>query len=492
MKILYVSAEVVPFARTGGLGDVAGALPKTLTARGHEVRVVMPRYGSIDIEKNNLRLIRADIMVYFPDRTAAVKIYEGRLPGSNIKIYFVDNPEMFDRPGFYGEDGKDYEDNPVRFACFNMSVLWMLKGLGWRPDIIHCNDWQSALTPIFLRNLPPVRDDAFFQPCRTLLTIHNLAYQCVFPPEMIAYIGLSMSLFNINGLEFYGKANLLKGGIYFSDHLSTVSKQYAKEIQSEEFGCGLQGLLGTRAETMTGILNGVDYSVWDPATDKQIPQNYSVDDLSGKALCKADLQKAIGLPEDPRIPLVGLISRLDRQKGIDVFIEAVPELVKTGAQFVILGNGSALDMALVREVAKKYPEQISAHLRFDNKLAHAIEAGADAFLMASRYEPCGLNQMYSLKYGTIPIVSRTGGLVDTVKAATPKTIEAGSGTGFLFTAGDARALARTVAQALKIFQNEPETWRKMQVNGMQKDFSWDHAAKEYERLFEKMKSGEAV
>lgn len=485
MKILIVASEVVPFAKTGGLADVAGALPLELARMGHDVRVAMPKYGSIDDDEYHLLPILGDIHVRLGTLHHIANIKRTVFPDSNVPVYFVVNDHFFDRSGLYLENGRDFPDNAERFAFFCKAVIWLLKGLDWIPDIIHCNDWQTALIPVYLRTDPEVRNDEGLSSIHVLYTIHNLAYQGVFPPAEAARIGIGPELFHPAALEFYGSLNLMKGGLMYADRLSTVSEQYAREIQTSEFGCGLEGVLTMRSAHVTGILNGIDYDIWNPETDPHLPANYSSDDLSGKKKCKAALQEECGLPQNPEVPLLGLISRLDAQKGFDILSQVLEDVLAAEVQFVMLGTGAPEYHRLFERLSDKYPKKMCARLAFDNGFAHRIEAGSDIFLMPSRYEPCGLNQLYSLRYGTIPIVRRTGGLADSITDVTPATLAQGTATGFVFEKYDGRELLATITRALGSYQRK-ETWNKLVQNAMAQDFSWKASARKYESLYESM------
>jgi len=486
MKILLVSSEVVPFAKTGGLADVCGALPRALHSLGHDVRVIMPRYRSVSIEKFLLRPLLEEMIVHFPGNWQVGSIWQSTFQGTDIPIYFVRHDHYFDRDGLYGEGGEDYPDNAERFAFFCMSAIWTLKGIDWRPDVIHCNDWQTALIPTYLRNLSLLVGDPFYAPIRTVYTIHNLAYQGVFGSAVLPRIGLDYSVYHPEGLEFYGSVNLMKAGIVYADILTTVSKQYAREIQTKEFGCGLDGILRARSDRLVGIMNGIDYSVWNPEIDEHIPAHYSLSDLSGKAKCKEALQERCGLPQAPDKPLIGMISRLDRQKGFDLLEQCLDQIMDLDVQMVVLGTGDPAYHKMLESAAARYPERLSANLTFDNPLAHRIEAGADMFLMPSRFEPCGLNQLYSLKYGTVPIVRKTGGLADSITDATVKSIRSGKGTGFVFERYEPAALFGAVKRAVDMYRDQPDLWKDLIRNGMSKNFSWDKSAREYEKVFQRI------
>jgi len=489
VKILIASSEVVPFAKTGGLADVAGALPRALRALDQDVRVVLPFYRMVSREKFSPRVLLDEMIVHFPGNCQVGSIWQSTFPGTEIPVYFVRHDQYFDRDGLYGEKGEDYPDNAERFAFFSMAAIWTLKGIGWQPDVIHCNDWQTALIPAYLRNLSVLQGDPFYSAVRTVYTIHNLAYQGLFGSAVLPRIGLDQSVYHPEGLEFYGKVNLMKAGIVYADALSTVSKQYAQEIQTEEFGCGLEGILRVRAERLHGIMNGIDYSVWNPELDEHIVAHYSAANLAGKARCKEALQKTNGLPLKPDVPLIGMISRLDKQKGFDLLEECLDKILGLDAQMVILGTGDPAYHEALAAAAKKYPDRLAVNLMFNNPLAHQIEAGADMFLMPSRYEPCGLNQLFSLKYGTIPIVRKTGGLADSISDSTAKNIRAGEGTGFVFKEYEADAMFNAIKRAVTMYREKRDLWAKLVQNAMARDFSWDNSAREYSSLFQRVCQG---
>ncbi len=486
MKILLVSSEVVPFAKTGGLADVAGALPLALSELGNDVRVAMPEYRATDETKLGLTTLLEEINVYFQHTTQRAEIKTTNFPGTDIPVYFVRNDHYFDRDGLYAEDGRDYADNAQRFAFFSMAALWMLRALDWIPDIVHCNDWQTALIPTYLKNHPVLKSDSLYNKIKVLYTIHNLAYQGNFDRNILNSIGLGWEVYTINGLEFYGDINLMKAGIVFSDEISTVSRTYAKEIQTPEYGCGLEGVLLSKKDHLTGIMNGIDYGIWNPEVDDLIYAKYSAKKLAGKARCKAFLQKKNNLPVKPHIPLIGVISRLADQKGFDLIAQIAEEFLKLDVQFVLLGTGDPKYHKMFEEIGKQYPRKTGINIKFDNQLAHEIEAGADMFLMASRYEPCGLNQLYSLKYGTVPIVRKTGGLADSIIDATTRTIADGTGTGFVFERYEAGKLLDAIKRAVNLYSKDKKTWGKIMANGMAKDYSWDTSARKYLALYKKM------
>jgi starch synthase len=484
LKICFVSSEVVPFAKTGGLADVAGALPIALKELEQDIRLMMANYKSINERKYILReVIRLkEVNVELDKET---KIIDGKtafLPKSKVHVYFLHIPEYFDRKELYvdPETGKDFEDNAERFAFFSKSTLETLKLLYWQPDIIHCNEWQTALIPFYLKTM--YKDDEFFKNTKTVLTLHNLAYQGIFPLKKAKKIGIEDKYIQPGAeFEFHGKLNLLKGGILFSDVLNTVSEKYAEEITSDpEFGFGFEKILSGRQQDLMGILNGVDYQDWNPETDNQITQTYSAESLQDKISNKKALCKMNNLKFNENIPLIGIISRLTDQKGFDLIKEVAEQLLNMDIQMVLLGTGDPKYHRVFEKLAKQYPDKLAVNLRFDNKLAHLIEAGGDIFLMPSRFEPCGLNQMYSLKYGTVPIVRETGGLADTIENF---NAQSGEGNGFTFKKYDASEMLKAIKRAVKTFQDKT-AWTAIQKAGMQKDYSWNQSAQKYLTLYE--------
>lgn len=478
MRILYAASEVTPFAKTGGLADVAGALPAALAGLGHDVKVVMPGYNGVK-DKPGRYTPRGNIEVSLAGVVYPFDVEAGRLPETRVEILFLSNSRLFDRPGLYQEKGKDYPDNLERFAAFSRAILEVPGLLDWHPEVIHCNDWQTALIPAYIKALFP--GDPRFTGTGTLLTIHNLGYQGIFPASEYPKLSLPLEFFTPETLEFYGKVNLLKAGLVFAGILTTVSPTYSHEIQTLQFGCGLEGILRKRSKDLFGIINGVDYQQWDPTHDRHLGQHYDSRQLQGKRFCRELLQKAANLPV-AEVPLIGMITRLTPQKGVDLVIEVLDELMMLDIQVVILGEGDPDIHLKLNEAMGRYPKKLSVHINFDESLAHLIEAGSDMFLMPSRYEPCGLNQLYSLRYGTIPIVRKTGGLADTVIDATPSNISAGKANGFLFEHASSHELLTTVRLALKLFR-EKDLWLQLIRNGMMADFSWGRSAKEYERLY---------
>ena len=479
MKILFVASEGLPYSKTGGLADVVEALPKALVEMGHQVAVLLPRYHGNRITSTLVSSVTVSLgeQVRFPSIAEGVSV-------AGVRYFFVHDPGYFDREQPYGDKSGDYPDNAERFAEFSRVAIEFAKRV-LLPDVIHCHDWQTALVPALLRtqhaNDPAVRS------LPVVLTIHNLAYQGIFPQAALRKAGLPAQLFALDALEFYGKINFLKGGLLFADYLSTVSRRYAKEIQTPEYGAGLEGVIVQRADRLVGILNGVDYSIWSPETDTLIAQNYSAQSLDGKKACKKDLLNTFRLsadkPEDLERPVVGIVSRFADQKGFDLIAQVASEMMKENLSLVVLGTGHPGYEKLFKMLAEKYPASVGLKIGYDDPLAHKIEAGADMFLMPSRYEPCGLNQIYSLRYGTVPVVRATGGLDDTVQNFDPKTQQ---GTGFKFDAYDGSVLLECLRGALKVYR-EPKSWRVAQQNGMAKDFSWKTSAAAYVTLYEAAK-----
>jgi len=480
MKIVFVSSEVVPFSKTGGLADVAGALPAELRKRGHAVWVFTPLYKAVREKHPALADTGASVHIPLGGETVEGRVM--RLDGAGDEtVFFVDAPPLFDRDGLYQEAGKDHADNADRFAFFARAVLESLDPLGLEPDLFHVHDWQASLLPVYLDTL---YSDASFSKAGTLLTIHNLGYQGLFPEEEWEVTGLPRSLFDWRFLEFFGKVNFLKGGIVHAGAINTVSRTYAREIQTPEYGAGLDGVLRERASDLFGVVNGIDTEVWNPETDPLIPSRFGLLDLDGKEACKRALLEEAGLGGGA-MPLFGMITRLAPQKGVDLLAENIDALVSLGLGLVVLGTGDPIYHEMLEEAEKKHPDRVRAFLSFDNGLAHRIEAGADVFLMPSRYEPCGLNQLMSLRYGTVPVVRRTGGLADTVVDATPENLEAGKATGFCFDEATGEALIEACGRAVKAY-GDGALWDRIRLRGMARDWSWRRAAGEYERLYERV------
>ncbi len=470
MFILHVASEISPFAKTGGLGDVVGGIARPLAKLGHRVAAVMPLYRRVRDARVPMKPV-LEFDMRCGETTRRVKIHRGEMPGG--EVYFVEQNELFDREGLYGGGLGDYPDNAERFSLFCRAALQAITDLKLPVDVIHAHDWQAALIPVYLKTthaaIPALSR------IRTLFTIHNLAYQGVFPSHFMHLAGLDWANFTWKQLEFWGSLNFMKGGLVFADRITTVSPRYAQEIQSRELGCGLEGVLKDRGAILSGILNGVDTEEWNPEKDKLIPARFSAADLKGKGVCRAHLRKRMGLPESPA-PLFGVVTRLVSQKGIDLVVESLAELVGTEVQFAVLGQGDdALQRALVA-AAQRWPRQVAVKIGFDDRMAHEITAGADALLMPSRWEPCGLSQMYAQLYGTLPVVRRTGGLADSVEDGR---------TGFVFEEATMEGVVRGVKKAIEAWRT-PAAWGKMVQSAMGLDWTWDRSAREYAALYEKV------
>lgn len=484
MNVLIATSEAVPFAKTGGLADVCGALPVELERLGHRAAVILPAYRQTRYCGQPIEPLGINFIVPIGSKTVTGHLLRSRLPQSNVPVYLVQQDGYYDRDELYRHNGQDFPDNCERFVFFCRAVMEAIRLLELDIDIVHCNDWQTGLIPALLkleyRNLPR------YDRIGALFTIHNIAYQGMFWHWDMLLTGLDWKYFNWHQMEYYGKLNLLKTGLVFCDSINTVSPRYAQEIQTSEFGRGLEGVLQNRRDVLSGILNGIDESVWNPATDPSLPARYTVDTIdAGKPQCKAALQQELGLSVRPETPVIGIIGRMDDQKGFDLIAEAIADWARTqDVQWAILGKGEPKYHDLFNRLAKSHPERVAVRLEHSDPLAHRIEAGADMFLMPSRFEPCGLNQMYSLKYGTLPVVHETGGLADTVVNLDPTTLAAGTANGFRFREMSAAALSETIARALHAYRNDRKTWRAMQEAGMRQDWSWRRSAGEYVRLYE--------
>lgn len=487
-NILMASPEAAPFAKTGGLADVAGSLPRELARLGHQVRLVMPGYGFIDRAAFGFKEWKRLSIPTFSGPVQAV-IERTQLadpavpPERQVWVYLIRYDPYFDRPGLYQQAGVDYPDNLERFVFFCRATLELLLALrqfaNWVPHLFHAHDWQAALCPVYLRTLYAA--DPRLARIATLFTVHNLGYQGIFPGSEFWKTGLPADLFVPSGLEFYGSLNLMKGGLIFADLLNTVSPTYSREIQTPEFGFGLDGVIASRRDRMVGVVNGIDVEVWNPETDANLPARYSAEDLSGKSLCKTALQQEMNLPRR-NVPLVAIVSRLSAQKGLDLVAEILPELMSLNLQFVLLGTGDPASEDLFRSLHARFSKKIGVRIGFDEGLAHRIEGGADLFVMPSRYEPCGLNQLYSLRYGTVPVVRRTGGLADTVVPYSPLAVKEKRATGFRFIEPEAEALMATLLLALRVYKDRKE-WRELMLTGMRADVSWARSARSYSDLY---------
>jgi starch synthase len=484
-KILFVSSEVHPIIKTGGLADVSGSLPLALKTLRRDLRILMPAYADA---LNKITKPREITRLKLPGMPEPVRLLETKLKGSSVPVWLVDAPALFDRPGnpYLDENGQDWPDNAQRFALFAHAAVAIAMGkadLDWRPDLVHCNDWQTGLIPALLHNQK--------QRPATVFTIHNLAYQGLFDWDTFIALKLPKQLWSMAAMEFYNQFSFIKGGIVFADKINTVSPKYAEEIRTPEYGYGLDKLLESRASHLSGILNGVDYSHWNPARDRYLEHKYNAHTVANKVFNKLQLQRQFGLPVNDRIPLIGMVGRLAEQKGIDLVLESLPKLLQQPLQLVILGSGQQQLEQDLLAISARHPDQIAIHIGYDESLAHRIEGGADMFLMPSRYEPCGLNQIYSLRYGTPPIVRRTGGLANTIIDATPALIKQGTATGFMFNKASAKDLTAAVERALALYQ-QPRLWNKLVFATMQQDFSWRRSAKHYLDLYkqaEEIKKG---
>jgi starch synthase len=481
VNVVYAASEFAPFAKTGGLADVAAALPRVLAERGVSVTVMLPLYRSVGESGIHLDPLDPPVVeVPLGPHQIPVGLEGAAVAGGKARLVCLRYDPFFDRPGFYGQDGLDYPDNALRFGLFARGVIAAARALGLEPDIYHLNDWQTALAWAHVKTV----DSQTTGGAKTLLTIHNIGYQGRFWKWDMPWTGLDWSLFNPGAVEFYGKVNFLKTGIVFADAVNAVSPTYAREIQTAgEYGHGLEGVLSDRASDVCGILNGIDRSVWDPETDARIPANYSARETAGKAVCKAKLQEELGLPVRPEAPLVGSIGRLTEQKGMSLLIEITNDLLarEPDCQIVVLGSGERPLEEALRALEERHPQGVRARIGYDDGLAHRIEAGSDIFAMPSRYEPCGLNQMYSMTYGTIPVVRRTGGLADTVEDSP----DPDAGTGFVFDEFEPAAFLEALVRAIARFR-DPAAWGRLIERAMGRDWSWDRSAGEYVALYEKM------
>ncbi len=482
MNILFATTEAAPFCKTGGLGDVCGALPIELERLGDAPQIIMPAFRQAlesgqPIESTGVRFESP-----IGRKLVSGELLKSRLPDSGVPVYLVKQDEYFNRNELYRENDQDYRDNCERFVFFSRAVLETIKALDLSIDVLHCHDWQTGMLPAYLKTLYSARPR--FQSIASLFTIHNLAYQGNFWHWDMELTGVGWEHFNWQQMEFYGRLNFLKTALSFGDILTTVSPTYAQEIQSPPASCGLDGILGHRKDDLYGVLNGVDYSVWSPTRDPHIAANYDADSYHhGKAVCKAALQREMGLPERPGTPLLASIGRLAEQKGFDLIADVLPRWAQQmDVQWVLLGTGDQRYHDLLARLQREFPDRVAVRLGFSNELAHRIEAGADMFLMPSRYEPCGLNQMYSLQYGAVPIVRATGGLADTVTNCTPESLADGTANGFSFEEASSQALSEAIDRGCRTYQ-DPGTWDRLVQTGMRQDWSWQRSARRYQELY---------
>ncbi|MCF6235450.1 MAG: glycogen synthase GlgA [Gammaproteobacteria bacterium] len=477
-RILFATSEALPLIKTGGLGDVSGSLPVALNSSRHNVRLILPAYSMARRQAGDLKEV-AKFEV--PSAPAHVRLLEGTLPGSTLPIWLIDCPPLFDRPGgpYADQDGTDWYDNAQRFGIFCRAVSIIAMGqirLNWKPDVVHCNDWQCGL-------IPPLIASQKNRPA-TVFTIHNLSYQGLFSQKEFFDLQLPPELWSMNGVEFHGHFSFIKGGLATADMLSTVSPTYAKEIRTPQFGYGLEGLLEHRVDRLMGILNGVDYALWDPKNDPYIIKPYTSKTIRFKSVNKSALQEHMGLPASENTPLIGVIGRMVEQKGFDLLLANIDPLIKSGVQLVVLGSGEPHFEEAFKAAATQYPQNISVQIGYDETLAHHIESGSDMFLMPSRFEPSGLNQLYSLRYGTVPIVHHIGGLADSVVDASEENQKAKTATGFVFNEPTPASLLTALQRAIALYK-QPKVWKQLMKTGMKQDFSWKQSAKQYSILYQR-------
>ncbi len=482
MHICFATSEAVPYAKTGGLADVCGVLPREIARAGHTVSLVMPAYRSVAHRGQSIESTPIEFEVPVGSKSVKAEVLLGQLPESEVSVYFIRQDDYFDRDGIYGEGGADYEDNCERFVFFSRAVLKLIEQVPLDVDLLHTHDWTTGLIPAYLKI---EGDSERLARIATLMTVHNLAYQGTFWHWDMLLTGIDWKYFNWQQMEFHGDLNLLKTGLVFADAINTVSPRYAEEIQSPPLGCGLETVLRARRSVLSGIINGVDYRTWDPAEDRYLVRPYGVDNYrEGKAECKRALQRELGLKPDPDRPLIGFVGRLAGQKGLELAVPVMQAWAeREDVQWAILGTGEKRLEKQLRDLATENPGRIGVVIDFSEPLAHRIEAGSDLFLMPSEYEPCGLNQLYSLKYGTLPVVHETGGLADTVTGANEETLASGSATGFSFQSYTQAALAQTLEVALSLYRDHPELWQQMVTVAMQQDWSWQQSAARYLALY---------
>ena len=482
LSSLFVTSEAAPLVKTGGLADVSGSLPLALMYQGVDVRVLMPGYPAVmEGVKSKGRLASLPALGEMP----GCQLLAGKLPGG-VPLLIVDSPRLYDRPGgpYQDTSGKDWPDNELRFGLLSYLAAILASAhspISWRPQVLHCHDWQAGLAPVYLHYMPGEK-------AASVMTIHNLAYQGVFLPVTVSRLGVPPSAFSADGVEYYGNMSFLKGGLHYADRITTVSPNYAREIQRAPLGMGMQGLLAHRAGVLTGILNGIDTDAWDPESDPYIAKYYNASRLPVKLENKRVLQDKLGLGADDAVPLIGLIGRFTDQKGFDLVLQCAADLIRMPVQLAVLGSGDAELQEGFQQLARTYPGKVGVHVGYDESMAHLIEAGADIFLMPSRFEPCGLNQMYSQRYGTPPVAHATGGLVDSIVDCTPETIADKTATGFLFSPMTRQALLEGVARAVRAY-GDKKLWRPIQKTGMAKDFSWEASAAQYVELYASLVSG---
>ncbi|HVA45475.1 MAG TPA: glycogen synthase GlgA [Pirellulales bacterium] len=485
MNILLAGSEAVPFAKTGGLADVMASLPIELERLGHRPLVFLPAYRRAVECGQPVEATDVSLTVQIGSKTVSGRLLRSVLPNSTVPVYLVQQDDYYRREDLYGVNGSDFVDNCERFVFFCRAVLEAVRQLQIPIDVVHAHDWQTGLIPAYLK--AEYRGVPLYERVASLFTIHNLSYQGVFWHWDMLLTGLDWKYFNWHQMEFYGKLNLMKTGLVFADAINTVSPRYAEEIQTAPLGCGLEGVLQQRRDVLSGIVNGVDYRIWNPKTDGQLARNYDERTFAeGKAACKSALQAELGLPQDKNLPLIGFIGRLVDQKGLDLVSGVLQDGLRTSdVQWVLLGTGEPKYHQLLSTLAERFPQKLALRLAFSDPLAHRIEAGADIFLMPSRFEPCGLNQLYSLKYGTVPVVRATGGLADTVTDTNEQTLAAGTATGFTFRAYEALALAETLRRAIDAW-HQPHLWSQIVAAGMRQDWSWQRSARQYVEVYQSL------
>lgn len=479
MKILQAASEAIPFAKTGGLADVVGALARELSRQGHDIRVVIPFHGIIDRDKWPIEQVIETLGVPLGFGETWCSVYQTVLPGTDTPVYLIDHEQYFGRLDLYQWDGEDYDDNAERFAFFSRACCQLCKALHWSPEVIHCHDWQTALIPVYLKSWD--RDHPRLWSTASVMSIHNLGYQGVFSKDELTFTQLGWEHFQPGSLEFYDKINYLKAGVLFADKVTTVSPTYAQEIQTPEHGWALDGVLRARSPDLVGILNGCEYGEWDPSADPFIPVKFDADDMAGKSVAKEELQRSFGLPIRPEVPIVGMVTRLAYQKGIDVLAQAVDRFMEVDMQFVVLGSGEVWAHFFYGDLPNRFPGKAGAFIGFDPRRAHMTIAGSDFLLVPSRYEPCGLTQLQAMRYGTLPIVRATGGLADTVEQYDEAT---GGGDGFLFEDLTADAIANTIGWAASTYYDRRPHVEQMRQQALAKRFLWSTATKEYEKLYQ--------
>ena len=482
MKVLFVSSEVFPLVKTGGLADVSGSLPNALQGLGLDIRILIPGYPAV-LQK--LGTLEEMATLHHLPHIGSAKLLQGLIADTQVKVWVIKASDLYERDGgpYADKNGMEWQDNPIRFGVLSKVAAVLASDSSplshWRPDIVHCNDWQTALAPAYMKLTE-------HSPARSIISLHNMAFQGCYPPHWVGSLGVPSSGFSIEGFEYHGQLSFLKAGIFYSDAITTVSPRYAKEIQTPAFGFGLEGLLSKRGDEIKGILNGIETEEWNPATDKYLSHTYSSKNLHGKQQVKLTLQQHLGLDIDANAPLLGIVSRLTHQKGLDMLVPHVQSLIDQGCQFALLGGGEPGLESAFKEIAARYPQRASVTIGYNEPLSHQIMAGSDMFVMPSRFEPCGLNQLYGLAYGTPPIVNATGGLADSVVDCSPTHLADKTANGFVMVEASAEGLIACIHRALDVFRQDKATWKQLQLTGMSQNLSWDKSAKEYLTVYESL------